>query len=100
MTKPKIVTLCGSMKFEPYFKLQYDRESMAGNLVFLPLLGLKQAPQKIWEHIRDLHRQKIERSDEIAVIDIGGYIGEHTRAEIAYAESLGKKVRYVGSEIS
>ena len=34
-------------------------------------------------------------ADEIFVINIGVYIGESTRREIAYAENTGKKVNYL-----
>ena len=32
---------------------------------------------------------------EIFVINVGGYIGESTKREIAYAERTGKKVNYL-----
>lgn len=31
-------------------------------------------------------------ADEVYIVDPGGYVGESTRREIAYAESLGKPV--------
>ena len=37
-------------------------------------------------------------ADEVYVVDPGGYVGESTRREIAYAESLGKPVRYLSCE--
>ena len=42
-----------------------------------------------------MHRQKIDMSDEIYVINFGGYIEESTRAEIEYAKIKGKKVSYL-----
>lgn len=42
-----------------------------------------------------LHHQKIDIADEIFVLNVGGYIGESTRNEIAYAERRGKRVRYL-----
>ena len=36
-----------------------------------------------------------DMADEIFVINIGVYIGESTRREIAYAENTGKKVNYL-----
>ena len=59
---------------------------------------------------RDLvvtHLRKIDMADEIFVIrsnlfacqskNVGGYIGESTKREIAYAEQKGKKVNYLES---
>lgn len=45
-----------------------------------------------------VHFQKIRMSDEVYIVDPDGYVGESTRREIAYAESLGKPVRYLSRE--
>ncbi|MDB5046574.1 MAG: hypothetical protein JWQ08_2624, partial [Deinococcus sp.] len=42
-----------------------------------------------------LHRHKIELADEILIINVGGYVGESTRAEVIYAQRQGKRVRYL-----
>jgi hypothetical protein len=39
-------------------------------------------------------------ADEVYIVDPGGYVGESTRREIAYANSLGKPVRYLSRERS
>ena len=44
-----------------------------------------------------MHRQKIDMSDEIFVINKDGYIGESTKAEIEYAKLNEKKVSYLES---
>ncbi len=49
------------------------------------------------EMLDDMHLRKIDMADEIFVINVGGYIGESTRREIAYAEQKGKKVNYLES---
>ena len=56
--------------------------------------------EEVWkpgtkEMLDDMHLRKIDLADEIFVINVGGYIGESTRREIAYAEKTGKKVRYL-----
>ena len=45
-----------------------------------------------------VHFQKIRMADEVFIVDPGGCVGESTRREIAYAESLGKPVRYLSRE--
>lgn len=45
----------------------------------------------------DMHKRKIDLSDMIYVINVGGYIGESTRSEIEYAICTGKEVRYLES---
>ena len=36
-----------------------------------------------------MHRQKIDMSDEIYVINFEGYIGESTKSKIEYAKARG-----------
>ena len=43
----------------------------------------------------DMHKRKIDMSDEIYVINVGGYIGTSTQLEIDYAIATGKAVRYL-----
>ena len=43
----------------------------------------------------DMHRRKIDMADYIYVINVGGYIGESTRAEIEYAKMYDKEVKYL-----
>lgn len=43
----------------------------------------------------DMHKRKIDMSDEIFVINVDGYIGSSTRSEIEYAIKTGKKVNYL-----
>ena len=43
----------------------------------------------------DMHKHKIDMSDEIYVINPGGYIGDSTRSEIEYAKMHGKGIRYL-----
>ncbi len=41
----------------------------------------------------ELHLRKIDLSDEIFVVDLGGYIGESTANEMNYAARQGKPTR-------
>jgi hypothetical protein len=43
------------------------------------------------------HLAKIDLADEIFVINVGGYIGDSTRREIAYSEFKGKSISYLES---
>ena len=49
------------------------------------------------EMLDDIHKRKIDMSDEIFVINVDGYIGESTRSEIEYAAAHGKSIRYLES---
>ena len=46
-----------------------------------------------------MHKQKIDMSDEIYVINVGGYIGESTKKEIEYAKARGKEVSFMENKV-
>jgi predicted phosphodiesterase len=41
-----------------------------------------------------LHLSKIELADRVLIVNPGGYVGESTKREIAYATALGKPVEF------
>lgn len=43
----------------------------------------------------ELHKRKIDLSDEVFVLNVDGYIGESTRSEIKHAMERGKPIRYL-----
>src|SRR3954453_16627685 len=100
----KVITLCGSTKFEAEFEEANQRLTMEGCVVIsLGMFGLPDLPDYDWTadssdlkgRLGGVHFQKIRMADEVYVVDPGGYVGESTRREIAYAKSLGKPVRYL-----
>ena len=105
----KVITLCGSTKFEAEFAEVNRRLTMEGCVVFsLGMFSLPELPDYDWTADRldlkgrlgGVHLRKIRMADEVYIVDPGGYVGESTRREIAYAESLGKPVRYLSHERS
>ena len=103
----KVVTLCGSTTFEAEFAEVNQRLTLDGCVVIsLGMFRLPELPGYDWTADRSdlkgrlgaLHLQKIRMADEVYIVDPGGYVGESTRREIAYAESLGKPVRYLSRE--
>lgn len=96
----KIVTLCGSTRFkEQFFEVQ-KRLTLEGCIVISVGLFGHSGDDEVWsdgvkEMLDDMHLRKIDLADEIFVVNVGGYIGHSTRNEIAYAQSVGKKVRYL-----
>ena len=104
--KYKVVTLCGSVRFKDAFMEAQKRLTLAGNIVIS--VGLFDVPAitatepssednltKIKEMLDDMHKRKIDMSDEIYVINVDGYIGPTTQSEIEYAKVTGKTVRYL-----
>lgn len=59
-----------------------------------PLWADAQRAEELKQQLDELHRWKIRACDEVLVVNSGGYIGDSTRAEIAYAHALGRPIRY------
>ena len=99
--RPTIVCLCGSIRFGEMFRYVNQRETLAGKIVLAPgcFQGdvVLEALPGVKRRLDDLHLHKIALADEILVVNVGGYIGESTRQEIAYARSHGKRVRWLES---
>lgn len=102
--RPRIVTICGSTRFKDEIHAANARLTMEGNLVIsLGVFGHTDMPDVDWTTggselkvmLDDLHKHKIKLADSICVVNVDGYIGDSTRGEIAYAESLGLPVRYL-----
>ena len=99
----KVITLCGSTKFEAEFAEVNQRLTMDGCVVIsLGMFSLPNLPDYDWTadcsdlkgRLGAMHFQQIRMADEVYIVDPGGYAAS-TRREIAYAESLGKPVRYL-----
>jgi hypothetical protein len=43
----------------------------------------------------ELHKRKIDLADRVYVLNVGGYIGDSTRGEVAYAMHHGKPVDWL-----
>ena len=96
--KYKVITLCGSTKFKEQYLEAQKRLTLEGNIVISVGLFGHSGDDEVWAEdtkamLDDMHNRKIDMADEIFVINVGGYIGESTRNEIAYAESQGIDVR-------
>jgi hypothetical protein len=104
--RPEIVVLCGSTRFYDAFQeANYDL-TMAGKIV----LSVGFYPHAKAEHghgegvghdsaekiaLDDLHKRKIDLADYVFVLNVGGYVGESTRSEVAYAREIGLPVDYL-----
>ena len=97
--RPRIVCLCGSTRFKADFETIEMTETLKGNIVltvgvFGHADGIELSPgAKV--ALDELHLRKIDLADEVLVINVGGYLGESTRKEIAYARRLEKAIQYL-----
>ena len=102
-----VITLCGSTRFKDEFYEVQKRLTLEGNIVISVGLFGHSGDSEVWdgmdegtlsktkEMLDDMHKRKIDLADGIYVINVGGYIGDSTRSEIAYAKAHGKKVEYL-----
>ncbi len=105
--KYPVVTLCGSTRFKEQFMEVQKRLTLEGKIVISVGLFGHSGDSEVWdgmdegtlsktkEMLDDMHKRKIDMADSIFVINVGGYIGDSTRSEIAYAEAHGKEIEYL-----
>jgi hypothetical protein len=99
-TRPVVVCLCGSTRFMEAYQEANLKETLAGRIVLSIGCNTKddsmlELSQGVKNRLDELHKRKIDMADEIFVLNVGGYIGQSTKDEIAYAREQGKRVRYL-----
>lgn len=104
---PRIVCLCGSTRFRDAYTTANYLETLSGRIVLS--VGFQHHKQEgesveqvgtdqdIKKRLDELHKRKIDLCDEVLVLNVGGYIGESTASEIAYAKELGRPIRYLNN---
>ena len=98
MEDVKVVTICGSMRFSKEMKtIARDLEKKNGWCMIQCVYDLDKETitDEEMQKIVNAHWKKIDISNAIYVVNVGGYIGESTQNEINYAISKGKEVYYL-----
>lgn len=101
MEKAKVITICGSLKFEKKMRKETERLALEGNCVLSVIYPAssdfnKEDYTKEQSALFDkLHLQKIDMSDAIFVVNVNGYIGNSTKNEIEYAKSKEKEIIFL-----
>lgn len=103
--RPMVTVLCGSTRFGQTFREQNLLLTLRGEIVLSIGCDTKSDDDlaaafaahgdDLKPRLDALHLRKIDLADRVLVLDVGGYIGESTRSEIAYAEQLGKPIAYL-----
>ena len=100
MAKAKVITVCGSLKFQKEMIFWSDQLELDGYCVLSVVYPAKEKADYTEAEIAQfgrMHFQRIAMSDGIFVVNVGGYIGESTRLEIEYATKKGKEILYLNS---
>jgi dienelactone hydrolase len=96
--RPEIVCLCGSTRFADEMREVNRRLTFAGIIVLAPGVFAHATGEEITDEqkaaLDALHLRKIDLADRVLVVNPGGYIGESTSREIAYAQATGKPVAF------
>ncbi|WP_198426068.1 MULTISPECIES: hypothetical protein [Microbacterium] len=94
LDRPEFVCICGSTRFVEEMRAANRDLTLAGVIVLAPgeADGAITDDQKFL--LDSLHLRKIDLADRILVVNPGGYIGESTSREIAYARAAGKPVSF------
>ena len=91
----KTYTICGSMRFADEMKeIAYVLETMNGYNILQCVYCEGTPSDEEVKRLEAAHYRKIDLSDGIYVVNIGGYIGASVSKEIEYAEKSGKEVIY------
>ena len=94
-----IITICGSSRFKKEIMDVARDLTMAGHIVLAPF---------VFHHVDDdnlsteelirldnLHKEKINMSDAIFVVNVDNYIGESTYGEIDWANRMKKQTYFL-----
>ena len=93
----KIVTLCGSLKFQKEMMIVAEKMALEGYCILTPVYPVLENIERTKEQLiklKEAHFKRIELSDAILVVNINNYIGNSTKLEIDYAQKLGKEIKY------
>lgn len=100
----RIITVCGSFKFKDEMMKTAEQLELTGNVALIPIFPLNNNINAFTEEelimLGKMHKEKIKLSDAILVVNVNSYIGNSTKSEIEFAESLNKEIIYYTDLIS
>jgi len=92
---PRVVCLCGSLRFQSLFEAERRRLTRSGVIVLAPEPVDGGLTPAVRAALGELHLRRIDLADEVRVVSEGGYVGAATRREIEYARQQGKAISAV-----
>ena len=92
----KVITLCGSMRFfKEMQEIAMELETKYGYCAITPVGGSDiTLNEETVENLGKAHYKKIDISDAVYIVNIGGYIGESVLNELRYAKMHNKEIIY------
>ncbi|NEB76386.1 hypothetical protein G3I40_14295 [Streptomyces sp. SID14478] len=92
--RPEVVCICGSTRFVDEMRAANRELTLAGVIVLAPGEADESITNEQKTALGALHLRKIDLADRVLVVNPGGYIGESTSREIAYARAAGKPISF------
>ena len=94
-----IITVCGSSRFKKEILEVARNLALQGNTVLTPAvfhhMEEQELPREVLIQLDNSHKEKIELSDAIFVVNVNKYIGESTFGEIDWAQRKKKQVYFL-----
>ena len=94
-----VITICGSSKFKDEILKAAHDFTMQGHIVLAPAVFHHADEEELTPEdkvrLDNLHREKINMSDAIFVINKDQYIGESTFGEIDWADRMKKQIYFL-----
>lgn len=92
LIKEKDIFLVGSARFHDYFVknesiLQIKYKKLVSIASVDGLLNKDMFSEDKWEILQDIAMSKLKDQEAILVLDINGYIGDHTKQEIKFFQN-------------
>lgn len=98
--KRKVITFCGSSRFRDLFHELASEYTLMGWIVLMPHCYYENNSRPdLKELLVEIHRDMMEMSDAILVVNKDGYIGKSTKEEIERAEALHKEIKYYSAPV-
>ena len=99
----KVIALCGSTRFKVAFQEWNARLTAEEGAIVLSVALWSPGdridpPADLKQRLDSVHMCKIDMADEVFVLDVGGYVGESTEAEMRHADEGGKLIRRLSIE--
>ena len=94
-----IITLCGSTRFKDEILATARQLTLDNHIVLAPFVFCHADEEELTQEMKiqldNLHKQKINMSDAVFVVNVNGYIGASTYGEIDWAQRMKKEIYFL-----
>lgn len=93
-----IITICGSTRFKDQILEVAEGLTLDGHIVMMPTVFRHDDPNLTTEmriRLENQHREMINKSDAIFVVNVNKYIGEATYSMLDWATRMKKEVYFL-----